>query len=81
MKTTVFINCSPKKKMSVSSYLLGTVRLLVKGNVVTEQVRNRSDHERVLESIKDADTVVFGMPLYVDGVPSHALAFMKDMEK
>lgn len=78
---TVFINCSPKKKMSVSSYLLGTVRLLVKGNVVTEQVRNRSDHERILESIKDADTVVFGLPLYVDGAPSHALAFMKDMEK
>ena len=78
---TIFINGSPKKKLSVSSYLLGIVRLWVRGEVVSEQVRNAGDHERVLESIKDADTVVFGMPLYVDGVPSHMLAFMKAMEK
>ena len=78
---TVFINGSPKKKLSVSSYLLGIVRLFVRGKVVFEQVRNAGDHERVLESIKDADTVVFGMPLYVDGVPSHMLAFMKAMEQ
>ena len=31
---TVFINGSPKKKLSVSSYLLGAVRLLVRGEVV-----------------------------------------------
>lgn len=78
---TVFINGSPKKKLSVSSYLLGIVRLLVRGEVVTEQVRNAKDHERILNSIKDADTVVFGLPLYVDGVPSHMLTFMKEMEK
>jgi len=78
---TVFINGSPKKKLSVSSYLLGIVRLLVRGEVVTDQVRNVKDHERILNSIKDADTVVFGVPLYVDGVPSHMLTFMKEMEK
>lgn len=78
---TVFINGSPKKKLSVSSYLLGIVRLLVKGEVVTEQVRNAKDHERILNSIRDANTVVFGLPLYVDGVPSHMLTFMKEMEK
>ena len=77
---TVFINGSPKKKLSVSSYLLGIVRLLVKGKVVKEQVRNSGDYERVLNSIVDADNVVFGLPLYVDGVPSHMLAFMKAME-
>ncbi len=78
---TIFINGSPKKKLSVTSYLLGIVRLLVRGEVVSEKVRNASNHERVLQSLKDADTVVFGMPLYVDGVPSHMLAFMKVMEK
>lgn len=76
----VFINGSPKKKLSVSSHILGIVRLMVRGEVVSEQVRNVGDHERVLESIKNADAVVFGMPLYVDGVPSHMLAFMKTME-
>jgi len=78
---TVLINGSPKQKLSVSSYLLGIVRFFVRGEVVSEQVRNEGDHKRVLECIKDADTVVFGMPLYVDGVPSHMLAFMKAMEK
>lgn len=78
---TVFINGSPKKKLSVSSYLLGVVRFLVRGEVVSEQVRNSGDHERVLNSIRDAENVVFGMPLYVDGVPSHVLAFMKEMER
>lgn len=77
---TVFINGSPKKKLSVSSYLLGIVRLPVRGEVVKEQLRNKNDHERILGSIKDADAVVFGLPLYVDGVPSHVLAFMKDMQ-
>ena len=47
--------------------------------MVSEQVRNSGDHERVLNSIRDAENVVFGMPLYVDGVPSHVLAFMKEM--
>lgn len=77
----VFINGSPKKKLGVSSYLLGVVRFLVRGEVVSEQVRNSGDHERVLNSIRDAENVVFGMPLYVDGVPSHVLAFMIEMER
>lgn len=77
---TVFINGSPKKSGSVSAYILGIVRLLVKGEVVKERVRTPGDYKRVLEQIRDADAVVFGLPLYVDGVPSHLLPFMKEME-
>ena len=78
---TVFINGSPKTKLSVSSYLLGIVRLFVKGKIVKHQVRNSGDYEGILNSIVDADNVVFGLPLYVDGVPSHMLAFMKKLEE
>lgn len=77
---TVFINGSPKKKMSVSAHLMGMLRLLVRGKTVREQVRNPADHARVLDTIRDADIVVFSLPLYVDGVPSQMLAFMKEME-
>lgn len=77
---TVFINGSPKKRLSVSSYLLGSLALLVRGEIVKEQLRNQSDHGRILESLKGADKVVFGLPLYVDGVPSHVLTFLKEME-
>ncbi|MDE6568166.1 MAG: hypothetical protein K2K70_10605 [Lachnospiraceae bacterium] len=77
---TVFINCSPKKRFCASAYFLGLQRLFVKGQKVTERLRNQSDHERILNELSDADTVVFCLPLYVDSVPSHVLSFLKKME-
>ncbi len=77
---TVFINCSPKKKFCASAYFLGLQRLFVKGKKVTEKLRNKSDHQRILNELSDADTVIFCLPLYVDSVPSHVLPFLKEME-
>ena len=77
---TVFINCSPKKRFCASAYFLGLQRLFVKGKKVTERLRNRNDHQRILNELPDADTVVFCLPLYVDSVPSHVLSFLKEME-
>lgn len=31
--------------------------------------------------LRDADNVVFCLPLYIDGVPSHVLGFMREMER
>lgn len=77
---TVFINCSPKKRFSASSYLLALQRLFVRGEKITEKLQNRKDHERILNTLKGADAVVFCLPLYVDGVPSHVLRFLQEME-
>ncbi|MBR5232234.1 MAG: hypothetical protein IKW00_08350 [Clostridia bacterium] len=77
---TIFVNCSPKKKMSVSGYLNTLAALGIKGEKVKEQVRNKGDHERVLSQIKEAEAVVFSMPLFVDSVPSHIMNFLADME-
>ncbi len=77
---TVFINCSPKKRFCSSAYFLGLQRLFVKGKKVTEKLRNQRDHQRILDELPDADAVVFCLPLYVDGVPSHVLSFLKEME-
>lgn len=77
---TVFINGSPKKRFSASDYFLNVERFFVKGNTVKEKLRNKSDYERILEVVKDVDNVVFCLPLYVDGVPSHVLSFLKEME-
>ncbi len=35
---------------------------------------------RILEQLLDAQAAVFGLPLYVDGVPSHVLRFLEEME-
>lgn len=77
---TVFINGSPKKKFSASAYFLSVQKFFVKGEKVKEVLRNKTDHDRILETLKDADAVVFCLPLYVDSVPSHVLSFLKDME-
>ena len=77
---TVFINCSPKKRFCASAYFLALQRLFVTGEKVTEKLRTPSDHSRILEQVRDAQAVVFGLPLYVDGIPSHVLRFMEEME-
>lgn len=77
---TVFINGSPKKKFSASAYFLGVQKCFVKGEKVKEVLRTKKDHNRILNTLKAADAVVFCLPLYVDGVPSHVLSFMKEME-
>ena len=78
---TVFIDCSPKIRLSASGFIMGLTRLFVLGKKKKEKLRTPADHERVLNEISDADTVVFSMPLYVDGVPSHLLPFLKKMEE
>ena len=77
---TVFINCSPKKRFCASAYFLFLQRLSVGGEKVKENLRSPADTARILETLRDAQAVVFGLPLYVDGVPSHVLRFMTEME-
>ncbi|MBR5681337.1 MAG: hypothetical protein IKX19_11860 [Clostridia bacterium] len=77
---TVFINCSPKKRFCASAYFLALQRIFVGGKKVTEELRTPADHSRILEQLRDAQAVVFGVPLYVDGIPSHVLRFMEKME-
>ena len=77
---TVFINCSPKKRFCASAYFLSLLRLFTGGKKVSEKLRVPADHARILEQLRDAQTVVFCLPLYVDGVPSHVLRFLEKME-
>ncbi len=77
---TVYINCSPKKKFCASSYFLFLQRLFAGGEKVTEKLRTPADYSRILEQLQDSQAVVFGVPLYVDGIPSNVLRFMEVME-
>ena len=77
---TVFINCSPKKRFCASAHFLALERLFAGGKKVTEKLRTPADGDRILQQLRDAQAVVFGVPLYVDGIPSHVLRFMEKME-
>ena len=77
---TVFVNGSPKKRFCASAYFLFLQRLFVSGKKVTLKLRTPADHEPILEELDDAQAVVFALPLYVDGIPSHVLRFLERME-
>ena len=78
---TIFINGSPKKRFCASSYFLFLQRLFVGGEKVNEHLRTKGDYQRILDRLPGADAVIFGLPLYVDGVPSHVLGFLEEMER
>lgn len=78
---TVFVTCSPKRSFSASAHLAAMQRFFTGRTAVTEHLRTKKDHERILNTLSDADAVVFSMPLYVDGVPSHVLSFLQVFEQ
>ena len=77
---TVLIDCSPKKRLSASGFIASLTRLFVLGKKSQLKLRTPGDYKRILSEVEDADNIVFSMPLYVDGVPSHVLPFLKEME-
>ncbi|MBR1757106.1 MAG: hypothetical protein IJ744_00065 [Lachnospiraceae bacterium] len=78
---TVLIQCSPKKRFCASAYFLTLQKLFISGEKVSLKLRTPADHERILEEVKDAQNVVFCLPLFVDGIPSHVLAFLEKLEQ
>lgn len=80
MEKTVLINCSPKRKLSVSGFLMKCAGTLIRGKKQYFHLRTPADHPSILQALKDAGKVVFVTPLYVDSVPSHILPFMREME-
>ena len=80
MEKTLLINCSPKKKLSVSGFIMRCAGLMIRGGKEYLCLRVPGDREKVLQALKTAGKAVFAVPLYVDGVPSHVLSFLKEAE-
>ncbi len=80
MEKTVLINCSPKKRLSVSGFIMKCEGLMLRGQKEYFQLRTPSDRKPILNALKTASKVVFVTPLYVDSVPSHVLPFLKETE-
>lgn len=80
MEKTVLINCSPKRKLSVSGFLMKCAGVLIRGKKEYLQLRTPADRRDILQALEDAGKAVFVIPLYVDGIPSHVLPFLREME-
>lgn len=76
------INGSPKVKDSSSGVILTELKSYFDGHTVTEYALHASNliAQPQLESLIRQDAIVFAFPLYVDGIPSHLLRNLFEME-
>lgn len=77
------INGSPKHKNSSSGNLLKLLSSkLQEKNTIEEYIFRTSEiSSNDLEQISKCNVIVFAFPLYVDGIPSHLLRCLYQMEK
>lgn len=78
------INGSPKLKQSASNYILQDLKKLLdsENNTIIECHFSKPQIEtRHFEELTDCDAIVFAFPLYVDGIPSHLLNDLVELEK
>lgn len=81
--TVALINASPKIKGSSSGILLNDLKECLGTKVDIEEIYLRTGKltTEIIEKLKKADTWVVAFPLYVDSLPSHLLACLKQLEK
>lgn len=78
----VLVNGSPKFKNSVSGKILNSLKPCLQNNIIEEYVF-RTNEVKIddLKHLANCNAVVFAFPLYVDGIPSHFLRCLDQMEK
>lgn len=75
------LNGSPKKRGGASRYFSNVLKLMLTGHSIMEySLRNSQDYDSIFKSMETADAVALSVPLYVDGIPSHVLRFLKEAE-
>jgi multimeric flavodoxin WrbA len=77
-----FINGSPKTKGSASACILKDLKLFLNNNIISEYNFNKKKLTlKQMEELARCDILVFAFPLYVDGIPSHLLNCLIQLEK
>lgn len=79
-----FINGSPKVKDSASGCILEELKEFLEkdSNIISEYCfRKPQVSEKEIEQLIKCDILVFAFPLYVDGIPSHLLNCLIQLEK
>ncbi|MDR0637441.1 MAG: hypothetical protein LBG27_00825 [Spirochaetaceae bacterium] len=78
----LIINGSPKKKGGASvffSKILGF--MLFPQKVMTKTIGISRNYENIFTDLKSVEIVIISVPLYVDGIPSHMIHFLQQMEQ
>lgn len=77
----LILNGSPRRKNSTSGYLAKMLRILLcRHSVKICSIMSDSENE-IFNEFNSIDALVVSLPLYVDGMPSHVVSFLKKAEK
>jgi hypothetical protein len=78
----MIINGSPKKKGGASAFFAKVLRFMLFPHKVTlKSIGVSRNYNDIFANLKTVDAVVISVPLYVDGIPSHFIFFLKQMEQ
>ncbi len=82
MKKVGLINGSPKNAESVSGYLLTDIKDFIRDAEFHEysMYKTKIDNE-TMEELLEQEVLIFSFPLYVDGIPSHLLRCLLQLEQ
>jgi multimeric flavodoxin WrbA len=76
------INGSPKKKGGASSFFIKVLRFMLFPKRIKYKALGLSkNYESIFAELETTDVVVFSVPLYVDGIPSHMINFLTQLEQ
>jgi hypothetical protein len=73
-----YLNGSPKKKASMSANILNAMEKRLAG---TESIWLTGSAREAAAELLSCDALVMAFPLYVDGIPSHLLRFLEELER
>lgn len=78
-----FINGSPKVKDSASGLILEDLKKFIKepSRISEHSFKKPYITEDELRKLSESDALVFAFPLYVDGIPSHLLGCLIQLEE
>jgi hypothetical protein len=76
------INGSPKKKGGASVFFSKILcSMLFPQKVMLKTIGVSRNYENIFTYLKIMDVVIISVPLYVDGIPSHMIHFLQQMEQ
>jgi len=77
----MILNGSPKTKGGASRFFSDALKLMIGGCEYSEySLKNKQNYKEIFSNMKIVDSVVLSVPLYVDGIPSHVIGFLKEAE-
>lgn len=81
-KGTILLNCSLRADASNSKKMLDALSERIIGDKESVNLSTYiSRQDELVSKLKNAEKIVLGTPLYVDGIPSQLLRIMKQMEQ